>query len=147
MALVIFYEKPGCAGNARQKVLLKAAGHTLVVRNLLAMGWSVSTLHPFLEGLPVTQWFNRNAPRIKDGTIVPEALDEHQALQLLLDDPLLIRRPLLEVDGRRHVGFDLDEIDAWIGLAIPKTLAGENFETCRHDQQGLPSCPTPRVAP
>lgn len=29
MAHLVFYEKPGCAGNARQKALLRAAGHTL----------------------------------------------------------------------------------------------------------------------
>ena len=36
MADVIFWEKPGCAGNARQKALLAAAGHRLKVRDLLA---------------------------------------------------------------------------------------------------------------
>jgi hypothetical protein len=34
MAEVIFYEKAGCAGNARQKALLRASGHQLVVRDL-----------------------------------------------------------------------------------------------------------------
>ena len=35
MAKIIFYEKPGCGGNARQKALLLASGHELEVRNLL----------------------------------------------------------------------------------------------------------------
>ncbi len=30
-----FYEKPGCVGNARQKAVLLAAGHTLDVKDLL----------------------------------------------------------------------------------------------------------------
>ena len=29
MAKVIFYEKPGCKNNTKQKTLLKAAGHQL----------------------------------------------------------------------------------------------------------------------
>ena len=35
MAKVIFYEKPGCANNAKQKALLAAAGHEVEARNLL----------------------------------------------------------------------------------------------------------------
>lgn len=140
MALVVFYEKPGCAGNARQKVLLKAAGHTLVVRDLLAAEWSAATLYPFLEGLPVPEWFNRNAPRVKDGTVVPGSLDAHQALEMLLDDPLLIRRPLLEVGGACRAGFELQAIHDWIGLSIPKAMAGEDFEACRHGIEAASHC-------
>jgi hypothetical protein len=39
MAEVIFYEKAGCAGNARQKALLVASGHQLVVRDLREQFW------------------------------------------------------------------------------------------------------------
>ncbi len=39
MAEVIFYEKAGCAGNARQKALLRASGHQLVVRDLREQFW------------------------------------------------------------------------------------------------------------
>lgn len=33
---VIFYEKPGCGNNARQKQWLRASGHTIIVCKLLA---------------------------------------------------------------------------------------------------------------
>jgi len=36
MSRVTFYEKPGCANNARQKAWLQAAGHQLEVRSLRA---------------------------------------------------------------------------------------------------------------
>ncbi|MBK7674532.1 MAG: hypothetical protein IPJ27_07010 [Candidatus Accumulibacter sp.] len=39
MAEVIFYEKAGCAGNARPKALLLASGHQLVVRDLREQFW------------------------------------------------------------------------------------------------------------
>jgi len=117
MAHVIFYEKPGCAGNARQKLLLQQARHTLEVRDLLCWPWTRETLLAFLDPLPVAQWFNRAAPRIKSGAVDPDRLDRDAALTLLLSEPLLIRRPLLECEGERHVGFDGAALDAWIGLA------------------------------
>jgi nitrogenase-associated protein len=115
MAIVVFYEKPGCAGNARQKEILLRAGHTLEVRDLLSHPWSAEELSRFLMDVPVAEWFHRTAPRVKSGEVVPEALTAEQALPLLLADPVLIRRPLLQVGERREVGFILSVVDRWIG--------------------------------
>ena len=106
MAQIVFYEKTGCSGNARQKALLEAAGHRLIVRDLRDVAWTRAQLLGFLDRLPVSDWFNRSAPAVKDGEIVPESLDEATALGLLQNNPLLIRRPLMESGGVRHVGFD-----------------------------------------
>jgi nitrogenase-associated protein len=128
MSHLIFYEKPGCAGNARQRAALLAAGHTLEPRNLLVTPWSESSLLAFLQDLPVADWFNRAAPRVKSGEIDPYTLSPQAALRLLLAEPLLIRRPLMQRsdDGSRHVGFDLAAVDTWVGLgARPASTALE----------------------
>ncbi len=117
MAKVIFYEKPGCGGNARQKALLVASGHEVEARNLLAEPWTASRLRPFFGARPLREWFNAASPRLKSGEIRPEALTEQAALALMLQDPLLIRRPLMQVGPRQEAGFDAAMIDAWIGLA------------------------------
>ncbi len=130
MATVTFYEKPGCSGNARQKKILEAAGHTVVARNLLGTPWTRLELLSYFDGLPVAEWFNRNSPAVKGGEIVPEECDEATAVALLQRHPLLIRRPLLEVDGERRVGFDAAAIDAWIGLR--GIAAADDLEACRH---------------
>jgi len=128
MSVVVFYEKPGCSGNARQKAALEAAGHTVVARDLLTTPWTRVQLRSFFGSLPVAQWFNRNAPKVKCGEIVPTDYDEDNALTLFLNVPILIRRPLLEVDGVRHVGFDESAVHAWIGLSA---VSGKDLETCR----------------
>jgi hypothetical protein len=48
--------------------------------------------------------------------VVPAQLDEETALALMVQNPLLIRRPLLQVGARREVGFNLDLVEEWIGL-------------------------------
>ena len=45
MSDVLFFEKPGCANNARQKSWLAAAGHRIEARNLLTHAWSSAELH------------------------------------------------------------------------------------------------------
>jgi nitrogenase-associated protein len=134
MTQVIFYEKPGCSNNARQKQLLLAAGHDLDIRNLLTEAWTAEMLRSYFIGKPVAAWFNKAAPKVKSGEIQPEALDAETALALMLAEPILIRRPLMEAAGRRNAGFDLAEVGAWIGLEHPHTpadLAPADLETCR----------------
>jgi len=130
MTHIVFFEKPGCGGNARQRAALLAAGHTLEQRNLLTTHWTTESLLSFLAPLPVADWFNRAAPRVKSGEIQPELLDAKAALALLQQEPLLIRRPLMQRSdtASRHVGFDTAAVDAWVGLgtnpASPRTLEG-----------------------
>jgi nitrogenase-associated protein len=139
MAHVTFYEKPGCINNAKQKRLLREAGHVLEERNLLTEPWTASTLRPFLGDLPVADWFNRSAPKVKSGEVVPESLGPEAALALLVGEPLLIRRPLLDAEGRKAIGFDFDAVDAWLGLTPERREA--DLETCpRKAAPGSPEC-------
>jgi nitrogenase-associated protein len=152
MAHVIFYEKPDCAGNARQRALLEAAGHTLSRRDLLQTAWTPDGLLAFLGGLPVAQWFNRSAPRVKRGEVVPEEMDATAALALLVAEPLLIRRPLMRRDdGACLVGFLIEEVERFVGLgaAVPQR---RSLEGCAADltagtghaaQDGTGSCTRP----
>jgi nitrogenase-associated protein len=140
MCTVIFYEKPGCQNNAKQKVLLAAAGHTVWAKNLLTERWTAAKLRPFFGNLPVAQWFNPSAPRIRDGLLDYRRLTETEALLQMLADPLLIRRPLMEVAGECRVGFDQSEVDAWIGLMSKSPNI--DLETCPKGHQAQP-CPMP----
>ncbi|HBW91833.1 MAG TPA: hypothetical protein DEG17_23945, partial [Cyanobacteria bacterium UBA11149] len=62
---------------------------------------------------------------------------------LMINDPLLIRRPLLQVGELREVGFDRDKIAAWIGLEAIDTsqqmirdrLIEEDLQTCPKSNQ------------
>ena len=140
MATIIFYEKPGCINNARQKKLLEAAGHQVIAKNLLTESWQPERLRSFFGDLAVRDWFNYSAPSIKHGEIEPDKLTEQEALTLMLNNPLLIRRPLMQVGDSLMAGFDQHAVDIWIGLtqiraisdmeSCPRTLAQAN---CGHE--------------
>jgi nitrogenase-associated protein len=141
MATVVFYEKPGCVNNTKQKALLQAAGHELQVHNLLTETWTAETLRQFFGQRPVTEWFNRTAPLIKSGEVIPEQLEAEAALALMVAHPILIRRPLIQVNDRCEVGFDLALIDEWIGLSELQSLnrpgqqPNQDLETCPRTQE------------
>jgi nitrogenase-associated protein len=134
MTIITFYEKPGCGNNTKQKALLAAAGHEVIARNLLTEPWTEERLLAFFGKRPVAEWINRAAPSVKSGAVVPEQLDAKTALRLMLQEPLLIRRPLIEADGRKEAGFDQEKIHAWLGL----TPTGSDLESCPNKT----ACPT-----
>lgn len=133
MATVIFYEKPGCVNNSRQKKLLEKSGHKVVAFNLLKEAWTTEKLKLFLQCLPKAEWFNHSAPELKAGEINPDRLNAAQALQCMISNPLLIRRPLMQVHDQYMAGFDLKAVNNWIGLQVVDTE--QDLQTCRrvHD--------------
>lgn len=124
---VIFYEKPGCLSNAKQKSRLKALGHVLRVRNLLAEPWTAKRLRPFFGERPISDWFNPTAPRIKQGEVRPDVLDESTALSLMVADPLLIRRPLIECEFGQSCGFEPSPLLEALGLHL---TADQDLQSC-----------------
>jgi nitrogenase-associated protein len=143
MTEVVFYEKPGCLTNLKQKQLLVALGHRVAVRNLLAEPWSAERLRAFFGGRPVPDWFNPTAPKVRDGLIDPAAIDAEAALAAMLADPLLIRRPLIETTAGRCAGFD--DHPVLVALGVP-TDPSEELTACSRLGEAQPVCPTPETA-
>ena len=132
MTMILFYEKPGCANNTKQKVMLVAAGHTVWAKSLLTEAWTAERLMTFFGTRPVAEWFNRASPKVKSGEVVPEQMQADKALGMMLKDPLLIRRPLIAANGRFEVGFEPALIDSWLGLSNKDKL---DLESCANIQE------------
>ena len=128
MATVIFYEKPGCSNNTRQKKLLAEAGHHVVAKDILTETLQADRLRAFFGALAVRDWFNYSAPAIKHGEVEPDKLTEQEALTLMQQNPLLIRRPLMQAGDSFMAGFDQQAVDNWIGLQ--KTGNTSDLESC-----------------
>ena len=144
MTHVVFYGKPGCLTNVRQKGLLRELGHTVIECDLLREPWTVERLSAFMTGLPVAHWFNASSPRVKSGEVEPSRLHAKSALRLLIDDPLLIRRPLIETPYGLSVGFfafeDLRRLGVDVALNADLTQCaqlGVDEPSCA--AQGMPA--------
>ncbi len=140
MADVIFLGMAGCTANAKQKQQLAAAGHRLVERDLAAEPLTPDTLRSFFGDRPVEEWFNRRAAAVKGGRVQPDSLDEAEALDLLLAERDLIRRPLLQVGEERRAGFDPNALHAWIGLSPSAESCDDKHARgqCDHGHHHMP---------
>lgn len=130
MNTILFYEKPGCVANSRQKNLLQDAGYEVDARNLLTEPWTAERLLSFFSGMPVPDWFNRNAPQVKEGELIPELLTAEEAIALMLQDPLLIRRPLMQIGEHYLVGCDSGKLNQVLALSWSES-----------EEAGMERCP------
>ena len=142
---VVFYEKPGCVSNARQRALLAGLGHRLEVRDLLAEPWTPERLRTFFGDRPVAAWFNQTAPRVRSGELPIDRLTETAALALMVAEPILVRRPLMEVDGLRACGFEPGPVLEALGVVL---APGQDLQSC--SRVAVPGedaeCPAPDLA-
>ncbi|MDF7823730.1 ArsC/Spx/MgsR family protein [Pontiellaceae bacterium B12227] len=130
MKKLLFYEKTGCKGNARQKAILEANDYTLEVKSLLDADWGRDRLRPFFGDRPVSEWFNWKAPAIKQGEVDPSSFNAENALDIMIREPILIRRPLIDMNGTKMCGFD-DEVQALLGI----NESFQGLEACQNSRE------------
>ena len=142
MAHITYFTKPGCLTSGKQVDLLRQSGHEVEVRDLLSHPWEPEELISYFGEMPVKLWFNPNSPRVKSGEIDPSAYDSAAALNLMREDHLLIRRPLMGSGGIRVCGFDPVKIHAWVGLSAAglKTGADEDYTSCLKPSTTIQQC-------
>ena len=122
-----FYEKTGCSGNAKQKELLKSHNISFSVKSLLDTKWTSESLNQFFEGLEVIDIFNPFAPQIRDKEIDISKLSFDEAINLMIQNPILIKRPLLDINGVKICGFDIEKINRLLNTNID---TNKKLNTC-----------------
>ncbi|TLP37571.1 ArsC/Spx/MgsR family protein [Arcobacter arenosus] len=131
---IVFYEKPGCLGNKKQKELLKENGLELEVKSILDTKWDKKTLESFFIGLEKHEIVNESAPKIKKGEIDLNSITKEQLIYKMISDPILIKRPLIIAGESNICGFDIEKLNESLNLNISTTkkigvCEGSN-ETC-----------------
>ncbi|MCP1748414.1 nitrogenase-associated protein [Bradyrhizobium japonicum] len=96
----------------------------MVVQDILKEPWHADELRSFFRNMPVGSWFNRAAPRVKSGEVNLDSIDAASALALMVSDPLLIRRPLIDLDGIRCAGLDREPALSLLGHQTQEHLQG-----------------------
>lgn len=137
MAKIVFYEKPGCINGEKQKTILRSQGHELECRNILEENWSEESLMKFIKTKQPSQFMNHTAPAVKKGEVVPADLSVEEAVRMMIDEPILIKRPLIMVDGRYIQAFDNPELKTYLGTwdGTEDVITCPNLKTVSCDEK------------
>ena len=137
METILFYEKPGCQNNIRQKAILEESGYLVESVNLLEHPWTKEELDHYLGEKTVAECFNRAAPAIKSGLVNPFDFTKEEALEAMIREPLLIKRPLMRIGSHYIQGFDRAVLQNLINLT--PVQCSENIVNA--SMTDLNSCP------
>ena len=127
--VAIFYEKPGCTGNKKQKELLWSHGITLVVKSILDSSWSKEQLQAFFTGLDNDKIVNPFAPQIKKGDIDVSKLSQEELIDLMIQEPILIKRPLVEVNESKVCGFNKEKLSQLLNIEFENSFVEGNCQS------------------
>jgi len=125
---IIFYEKSGCAGNKKQKNILLYQGLSFRTIDILKMNWTKETLTPFFKNKTKEDMINPFAPQIKNRILDINKLSKSELIEKMCKEPILIKRPLMEVGEHKLCGFDIKVINSLLKISICKDL---KISTCQ----------------
>ena len=90
-------------------------GVELEERDFFADPLSDQELRDIIGNRPASQIFSWNSPSFKKLGVTRESLDDDRLIQLMLDEPRLIRRPLVQMGGGVFVGTDKEAMRRALG--------------------------------
>ena len=89
------------------KAELSQSGIELDERDLFADPFTAEELRGLIGDAPVSDYFSWRSPSFRKLGIEREDMSDDQMLQLMAEEPRLIRRPLIQTeDGKLIVGTD-----------------------------------------
>jgi len=68
-----------------------------------------------LKGRPASEMFNPRSPSIKSMGLEPAKLNNGELIDLMLQEPRLIRRPVVRIDGKVYFGADSKILETLLG--------------------------------
>jgi Spx/MgsR family transcriptional regulator len=108
------YWYASCSQCRDARKALEEKGIQLETRDFFKERFTEPELRTLLEKwkLKPRQVFSFKSPSVKAMHLQVDALSDDEMLRLMVQEPRLIRRPLMRIDGTAMVGFDKTKISA-----------------------------------
>jgi arsenate reductase-like glutaredoxin family protein len=91
--------------------LLSQQGGAFDEREIFKQPLSAAELRALLRGRPVSDVFATRSPTYKKLGLAEQDLDDEAKLRLMVENPTLIRRPLVTVGDELVVGLDAARLE------------------------------------
>ena len=105
--MITLYGIPNCDTMKKARAWLAGNGVEYEFHDYKKLGIDEPTLRAWVAEMGWESLLNRRGMmwrKVPDD--IKAGLDEESAVRLMLETPSIIKRPVLDTGGRRHVGFD-----------------------------------------
>ncbi len=106
MSEVVIYHNPRCSKSRQTLALLEERGTAPNVVKYLETPPSATKLKELLEllGLAPRELMRKKEAPYKELDLADEALSDNELVQAMVDNPVLIERPIVEANGKAALG-------------------------------------------
>ena len=84
-------------------------------RDFFKKPFSEAEIRELASSASIDQLFTRRSPRLKQMGKTDQELSESEMVELMLQEPKLVRRPLVQLGGRLLVGANIKAVEAALG--------------------------------
>ena len=95
--------------------MLLQKGVELKERDFFKEPFSETELRELAAPVGLSELFARRSPSLKQMGLTGQELSEPEMLKLMLQEPRLIRRPVVKIGGKVLVGANLKAVEAALG--------------------------------
>ena len=92
--------------------MLLQNGVTLAERDFFKEPFNEEEIRDLAQGVGISQIFARRSPSLKNMGLAGQELSEEEMVELMLKEPRLVRRPLVDLGGKLLVGANLKAVEA-----------------------------------
>ena len=110
MKRVTLYTKSGCTTCIKARQFLLSKGIHYTERDIFKHPFSEGELRAIVAQRPAKELFSYRSPSVKALGLDPDRLTEEEMIRHMLDEPRLIRRPLMTAGAAIAVGFDEEQL-------------------------------------
>jgi arsenate reductase/regulatory protein spx len=107
---VTLYTKSGCSTCIKARQFLLGKGVHYTERDIFKHPFSELELRAIVAQRPVTEIFSYRSPSVKALGLDVERMNDEELIAVMLQEPRLIRRPLLTTGEALAVGFDESQL-------------------------------------
>lgn len=110
MKRVTLFTKSGCTTCIKARQFLLAQGIHYTERDIFKHPFNEGELRAIVAQRPAKEIFSYRSPSVKALGLDPDRLSEDEMIRYMLEEPRLIRRPLMTTGSALAVGFDAEAL-------------------------------------
>lgn len=112
MKRVTLYSKTGCTTCLKARHYLLEKGIHYTERDIFKHPFTETELRRLVANRPVKELFSFRSPSVKALGLADKAMTDDEMIQFMLQEPRLIRRPLVQIANAIEVGFSEEHLEA-----------------------------------
>ena len=131
--MIVIYTSPGCASCRKAKNFLKSNNLSYIEKNIFNVLLDDKEIKYLLKRSDngTDDIISKRSKIIQEGKIDIDSMKVNELVKFVINNPSVLKRPIILDDKNMQVGYDAEEIDAFRNNELRK-LCRDCDKTCPH---------------